>query len=99
MGRRRDVLARFLFVPDVIAGRHHVDAPFEQRLADVTRDTEPIGRVFRVRDDEVDAVMLDETTESPVYEVAPGASDNVADEQDVHAVVSVMAMRCERPRR
>ena len=55
-----DVVERFLLVPDVIARRHHVDAPFEQRVADVARDAEPGGRVLRVRNREIDVVVLDE---------------------------------------
>ena len=49
-----DVIERFLLVPDVIARRHHVDAPVEQLIADLARDAEAGRRVLGVGDDEVD---------------------------------------------
>ena len=55
-----DVVERFLLVPDVIAGRHHVDAPVEQLVADLARDAEAGGGVLGVGDDEVDAVVVDD---------------------------------------
>ena len=55
-----DVVERFLLVPDVIARRHHVDAPVEQLVADLARDAEAGGRVLGVGDDEIDAVVVDE---------------------------------------
>ena len=55
-----DVVERFLLVPDVIARRHHVDAPVEQLIADLARDAEAGGGVLGVGDDEIDAVVVDE---------------------------------------
>ena len=51
----RDVVEHFLLVPDVIAGRHHVDAVAEDGVGDVAGDAEAGGGVLDVGDDEVDA--------------------------------------------
>ena len=79
-----DVVERFLLVPDVIAGRHHVDAPVEQLVADLARDAEAGRRIFGVGDDEVDGVVVDEGAEALPDELAAGAPDDVADEEDAH---------------
>ena len=50
-----DVVERFLLVPDVIARRHHVDAPVEELVADFAGDAEAGRGVLGVGDDEVDA--------------------------------------------
>ena len=60
-----DVVERFLLVPDVIARRHHVDAPVEQLVADLAGDAEAGRGVLGVGDDEIDAVVVDERRRAP----------------------------------
>ena len=55
-----DVVERFFLVPDVIAGRHHVDAPVEELIADLAGDAEAGRRVLGVGDDEVDLMVIDQ---------------------------------------
>ena len=81
----RDVVHRFLLVPDVIARRHHVHAVLEQRIADVLGDAEAGGRVLGVGDHEVDAVVIDEPLQPLAQELAAGPADDVADEEQPHA--------------
>ena len=84
-GLDADVADRFLLVPDVIAGRHHVDAVREQVVADLARDAEAAGGVLGVDDHEVDAVPAHNRVEPGAHQIAPGAPDDIADKQDVHA--------------
>ena len=76
-----DVVERFLLVPDMVARRHHVDAPLEQLIANLARDAEAGGRVLGVRDDEIDPVEVDDARQPVPDELAPGLADDVADEQ------------------
>jgi hypothetical protein len=80
-----DVLDHFLLGPDVIARGHHVDARFEKRVADVLRDAETGGRVLRIGDDEIGIQPIDEPPQSLADDFAARLSDDVADEEDLHA--------------
>jgi hypothetical protein len=56
-----------LLVPDVIARGHHVDAPAEQRVADVTRDAEACRGVLGVCNGAINVVVLDEAAQTVLY--------------------------------
>ena len=94
-----DVIERFLLVPDVIARRHHLDAPVEQLIADLAGDAEPRRGVLRVGDDEIDAVVLDEAGEPLPHELAARTADDVADEQQARAWLGVHLSHLPRRRR
>ena len=81
-GLRADVVEGFALVPDVVARRHDVNAVIEQLIADLACDAEPGRGVFRVRNHEVDLVVLDDRLEPILDKVAPGAADDVANEED-----------------
>jgi hypothetical protein len=51
-------------------------------IADLARDAEPGGGVLRVRNHEIDLVVLDNRLEPVPDEVAPRPADDVADEED-----------------
>ena len=80
-----DVVQRLLLVPDVVAGSHHVHAVLEKRIADVLGDAKAGGRVLRVGDHEVHAVVGDEPLEPLAQELTARPSDDVADEEQPHA--------------
>jgi hypothetical protein len=79
-----DVVERFFLVPDVVARRHHADAPVEELIADFARDAEACGGVLHVRDHEIDGVVLDEGAEPAPDQLAARPPDDVADEEDAH---------------
>ena len=80
----RDVLQDLLLVPDVIAGRHDVDAVAEDRVGDVAGHAESRGRILDVGDDEVDVALLDERGDGAPRDLTPGLAEDVANEKDVH---------------
>ena len=79
-----DVLEDFLLVPDVIAGRDDIHALRDQAVADLARDAVAAGRVLAVGDDQIDPVMRDERANAHPHQVASGAADDVADEEQFH---------------
>ena len=81
-----DVLERFLLVPDVIPGGHHVDAPIEQLVADLARDAEAGRGVLDVGNHQVGVMMLDDAAQAVTDEIAARPADDVADEQQAHAL-------------
>jgi len=68
-----------------LARSHHIDAPIEQRLADIAREAKPRGGVFRVGNRQIDVVMLDEAAQAFLDEIPPRTANDVADEQNGHA--------------
>jgi hypothetical protein len=68
----------------VIAGRHHVDTPIQEGVADVLGHTEAGGGILGVGDREIDAVMFDEGTKAFAHQLASRPSDDVPDEEDIH---------------
>jgi hypothetical protein len=66
----------------MVAGRHHVDAPAKDLIADLAGDAEAGRRILGVGDDDVDLMMIDEGGQPAPDELAPRAADNVSDEQD-----------------
>ena len=77
-----DVVERFFLVPDVVAGRHHVDAPSQELIADLAGDAEAGRRVFGVGDDDVDLMVVDERGQTALDELASRPPDDVADEEN-----------------
>src|SRR5205823_8465019 len=74
---RADVVERLLLVPDVIARRHHVDAPFENLVADLARDAEAGRRVLDIRDDDVDCVVFRYRRQAAPHQLAAGPPENI----------------------
>src|SRR5207237_2483210 len=81
----RNVIQHFFLVPDVIAGRHRIDAVAENRFRDVAGDTEPRRRILDVGNDEVERLTLDQRGHRAARDFAPGFAEDVADEEDAHA--------------
>ncbi|MCY1300295.1 hypothetical protein D9M70_498560 [compost metagenome] len=52
---------RFLLVPDVIAGRHHVGAGVDRLEKDVFGDAETAGRILAVDDDEIELEVTNQS--------------------------------------
>ena len=93
----RDVVQHLFLVPDVIAGRHHVDAGLEDGVADFARHAEAARRIFRVGHDEVDLVAFDQRPQRPHDEVAADLAKDVTDEEKRHRIS--IGMSISRPRR
>ena len=72
-------------VPDVVAGGHAVDAHGQELVADLPGDPEAAGGVLDVGDAVVDVVLAEDDGQRLLHDGAPGAADDVADDQDVHA--------------
>ena len=92
-----DVVQDLFLVPDVIAGGHHVDAGFQDRVADLARHAEAARRIFRVGHHEVDLVALDQRPQRPDDEVAADLAKDVTDEEKRHRIS--IGMSISRPRR
>jgi hypothetical protein len=75
----------------VIPERDHVDARREQRVGDLGRDPEPVGRVLAVRDDEVQPELLAQARDELLDRAAAGTPVHVCDEEDLQGVASVAA--------
>jgi hypothetical protein len=70
----------------VIARGHHVDAPLEQLIADLTSHTEPGGGILGICDDQIDSVEIDDPRKPAPDQVTPGLADDVSYEQEADHV-------------
>ena len=68
----------------MVAQRDRVDPGGEEFLADRFVDAEAAGGVFAVDDDEVEPPARAQRRDVLVKDGAPGAADDVADEQNAH---------------
>ena len=71
-------------VPDVVAGGDDIDAQIEQVFRQRAGDAEAAGGVFSVRDHQIDGAVFHQAGQTVFDDVASGASENVADEENVH---------------
>jgi hypothetical protein len=76
------VLDDLAFVPDVIAGSHHVDAEIEKLFRQRRRDSETGRGIFAVGDHEVDCVLLAQFRQAIFYDRAPGPAKDIADKKN-----------------
>lgn len=79
-----EVIENVAFVPNVIPGGEDVNAEFEEVFGDRGRDAESAGRVFAVRDDEIDRFRLYNVFQMIGYNAAPRRSEYISDEENVH---------------
>ena len=84
------------FVPDVIAGGHHVNAHLEQFFGERWRDAEPRRRVLAIGDDKIDRVLLREFGQTFPDDGSPRPPENVTDEKNVQS--SSQESRVSSPR-
>ncbi len=77
-----EVFDDFAFIPDVIAGSHHVDTQIEKLLRQRRRDAESGSGIFAIGNDQIDGVLLAQFGEAILYDRAAGAPKNVADKKN-----------------
>ncbi len=95
-----DELERLALVPDVIAGGDHVDARRQDLEHVLARDAGAARGVLAVGDHEVGVVMRGERPHVPADQIAAGATDDVADEEQFHPRDGVsIGTRSPAPRR
>ena len=82
--RALDEHQRLALIPGMIAERDGVGAGVDQLVVDDLGDAEAAGGVLAVDDDEVELPVFDQAGQALVDDRAPGAPDNVADEEDTH---------------
>ena len=80
--RHLEIFDDFALIPDVISGGHHVDAKIEKLFRQRGRDPKPRRRIFAVRDDQIDRVLLAQFRQAIFNDRPPGASKNVANEKN-----------------
>ena len=80
--RHLEVFDDLAFIPDVIAGSHHVDAQIEELFGQRRRDAESGGSIFAVGNDEIDGVLLAQFREAIFYDRPAGAPKNVTDKKN-----------------
>ena len=71
----------------MIAERHRIDADGQEFLDNRFRDAESAGGVLAVDDNEIEAPALAQERDLLSNRCAPGASDDVADEQEPHSAL------------
>ena len=84
-----EIVHNLALVPDVIAGRNHVDIQFEQLLGECGSNAEPSRRVFTVGDDQIDRVIADNTGKAVFDDRSPGTPEDVANEKNSHRVAKL----------
>src|SRR6266403_2410979 len=78
-----EVFDDFALIPDVIAGRHDIDAEIEEFVREWRRDTEPGSGIFAVGDHQIDGMLLYEFRQAVLDDGSSGTAKNVADEENV----------------
>ncbi len=78
------VVDDFPLVPDVVAGGDDIDAQVEKFFRQRWRDTETAGGVLSIADDEINGVLLHQSGQAVLDDVAPGPAENVAYEENFH---------------
>ena len=86
--RHLEVFDDLAFVPDVIAGGHHVDAEIEKFFRQRRRDSKPSRGIFAVGDDQIDGVLLAQFRQSIFYDRPPRTAKNVTDKKNFQDQVS-----------
>ncbi len=81
-----DIGDQLALVPDVIAGRQHVDAAIVEFAAQPLGQSRPMGRVLGVDDDEIERQIAAQLRDVLLDHLAPRPSHHVAAKQDVHAM-------------
>ena len=85
--RALDEDERLLLIPGMVAAGDHVDAGIDELLVDRLGDAEAAGGILAVDGDEIEPPFGDQLRQSIEQDGAPAAADDVADEQDAHALV------------
>ena len=81
-----DVGNDLALVPGMVAGGDAVDTGLVELGADLGGDAEARRRVLAVHDHEVEAELAPETRDLLDHRIAAGAADDVATEQNFHAL-------------
>src|SRR5579883_1313824 len=74
------VIEDLLLIPDVVAGREHVDPHGEEILGDRRRQPEPARRILGVGDRQVDLIAALDILQMIRHDAPPRRPENVADE-------------------
>jgi hypothetical protein len=77
-----EVFDNLAFIPDVVAGRHDVDAEIEELFGERGSDSKAGRGIFAVGDDEVDRVLPSKFRKAVFYDRSSGTAKNVADEKN-----------------
>ena len=80
--RHVEVFDNLAFIPDVIAGSHHVDAQIEKLFGKCRSNAKPSRGILAVGDDQIDRMLLAQFREPIFYDGAPGPSKNVTDKKN-----------------
>jgi hypothetical protein len=86
--RHLKVFNDFAFIPDVIPGRHYVDAEIEKLFRQRRRDAEASRGILAVGNDQIGSVLLAQFRQAVLYDGPPGAPENVAYEKNFQNQVS-----------
>ncbi len=89
--RHLEVFDDLALVPDVIAGRHNVDAEIKEFVREPWRDAESRCRILAISDDQIDGVLLYQPWQAVLYDRSPRAAKNVTDEENVQEA----GLRCQ----
>ena len=79
-----NVVDRFLAIPDVVARCHDVEAAVEQLIANLACDAEAGRGILNVGDHEIDLVIVADRRQAAPNQLAAGAADDVADEEEAN---------------
>ena len=89
--RHLEVLDDLALVPDVVAGRHHVDAEIEKLLRQRRRDSEPRRGIFAVRDDQIRRMGSHQLRQTLFHDRPPRPPKNVTNKKNVQDQFSVVS--------
>src|SRR3990172_9637946 len=85
------------FLPDVVAGRHDIDAGLEQLVRRPQREAPPARGVLHVRDDEIDASSAAYLRQQRGDGAPAQLADNVADYEDLQGSLPPCTQRARSP--
>src|SRR5262249_42868665 len=83
-------------VPDMVAGADDVDTGGVELVADLLGDAEPSGGVLAVDDDEVEPELASQARHMLQHDVAPGAPNDIAAEEQAHGTIRSGSLRARR---
>jgi hypothetical protein len=73
-------------VPDVVAGRDHVDVQVKKIFGQRWSDPKTRGGILPIGDDEIDRVIANNARQSVLDDIPPRPTENVTNKENSHDV-------------
>jgi hypothetical protein len=86
--RHLEVFDDLAFIPDMIAGGHHIDAKIEKFLGERRSDSKSRCGILAIGDYQIDRVLLAKLGQAILNNVPPRAAKNVSNEKNFQNRVS-----------